>query len=139
MSDSHTTSQVFRAMLGKNDKFRQLVKIGVWSTNLTAVDPALFQAVGRLQICHLDNCSLTDDQKATIFSDIQDREDLRLRDLNIWGRWVDMSSLEPGLLRSVVRLESCRLGYTRLTLQQVSTIFTAIQASVLHSHWSRNV
>ena len=127
LSDSLTTSQVFRAMLGKKDKFRQLVKIGVWSTNLTDVDPALFRALGSIQVCHLDSCILTDEQKATIFSVIKERENLQLRDLNIWGRRVEMSSLEPGLLRSVVRLESCRLSFTRLTPQQVSTIFRAIQ------------
>ena len=127
--DSHSTRQLFTAMQKKTDKFKPLVKINIWSSNLRELDPALFLAVGRLRVCHLDNCSLTDDQKATIFSVIQDREDLQLRDLNIWGRLVDMSSLEPGLFRSLVRLESCRLGYTRLTTEQVSAIFSAIQES----------
>ena len=115
--------QLFRALLA--GQYDQLVRIFITFTDLRPLEAALFRVVGRIQVCDLSDCRLTESQLSVIFSTIRDKRDLRLTDLDISG--VNISSLDPGLLQSMVRLNSCNLQSTRPTLQQVSAIFKALQ------------
>ena len=94
---------------------------------MSSLEPGLFRSLVRLASCHLGDTRLTQQQVAAIFTAIQETEnkDLELQDLNISA--ANVSSLPASLFRSVVRLATCDLSYTRLTPQQVSTILTAIE------------
>ena len=102
-----------------------MVRISVTSSDLKYVEPDLFRVVGTLQDCHLSGCTMTRHQLSTIFSTLRDTADLKLRNLDL--SVVNLSSLEPGLLQSVIRLESCCLEESPLTAQQVSVIFRSLQ------------
>ena len=120
---SNLTGHLFRALLA--GQFSQLVEVYFSSNDLRYVEPDLFRAVASVQVCQLPDCRLTKKQLSAIFSALQNTADLKLRTLDISG--VDLSSLDPELLQSVVRLDCCCLEDTHLTPQQVFVIFKSLQ------------
>ena len=110
-------------------QFSQLVRISIRSTDLRYVEPDLFRVVATLQDCDLASCLLREKQLSTIFSILRYSEDLKLRTHDISG--VNLSSLEPGLLQAVVRLDSICLEETQLTSQQEDAILKSVEETSL--------
>ena len=102
-----TLSTVFSALQNTGD--HRLRTLHISGVNLSSLNPDLLQAVVRLDTCCLEDTHLTSQQVSVIFKSLQDTpvQDLQLRVLKM-NQINDLSTLNPGMIQSVVKLEALK-------------------------------
>ena len=106
----------------------QVEDINLSYCDLSSVEPALLQAVLSLSHCNLRDCDLSSEQLTLLLSAMLEEPDLRLKTLDI-NHNSSISTVEPGLIQALVRLEEFNLGDCRLTTEQLIVLFRSIQES----------
>ena len=116
-----------RAVIEDEAKLKRLVSTGKnderWRVDLLRLDPELLsQAVVRLQECRLDDEEISQTQMDSVFTAIQESEDMKLKILHLEKK--DYSKVPPEILASaLVKLEDTNILRARLSPNQVECLF----------------
>ena len=116
-----------RAVIEKEVHLERLTISGMW--RIIMLDPELLsQAVVRLQECRLDDIELSRTQMDSVFSAIQESEDMKLKILHLGN--TDYSEVPPEILASaLVKLEDTNILQRRLSPNQVECLFNKMANS----------
>ena len=116
-----------RAVIEDRAKLKRLVSWG-WR-RIDLLDPELLsQAIVRLQECCLNYIELSQTQMDSVFTAIQESEDLKLKILHLGIR--DYSKVPPEILASaLVKLEDTNILQARLSPNQVECLFNKMANS----------
>ena len=124
-----------RAVKEDEAKLKRLVSTGNiyerWRVDLLRLDPELLsQAVVRLQECRLDDKKISQTQMDSVFTAIQESEDMKLKILHLGN--TDYSEVPPEILASaLVKLEDTDILRERLSPNQVECLFNKMGNSVI--------
>jgi len=134
-----TTEQITSILTNIAREDTKLKKLDLCGYNLSGIEPeALARGVVQLEEVNLIHTKLTTEQITSILTNIA-REDTKLKKLYLLAN--NLSGVETeALARGVVQLEEVNLIHTKLTTEQITSIFTNItrvdtKLKKLHMKW----
>ena len=124
VSDTELTQQQAVTILTAISEGSKFTKLDISCNDLPEVDPGLLaKAVTKLETFEVRYTELTQQQAVKILTAISEGSKLAKLDIG----WDDLKEVDPGMLAKVVtKLETLKVGITKLTQQQAVAILTAV-------------